>query len=868
MKRLALWLLRRTLRDRAEFEMVAGDLDEAGRGRSEVWYLRQAIAIARHAVLRRNPAVRSRGVSYVRTTATDLRIAARALSKRPALTLAIAATLGLGLGANAAIFNLIDRLILRPFPFPDPDRVVMLAEAGPGLEYRKGSVSPANFHDWRQRADAIDALTASTWWDANLTDRGNPERIQGAQVTSGFFDAVRVRPALGRGFVNDDETFGRDHVVVISDQLWERRFGRDPGVLGRRMLVDGVPYDVIGVMPARFAFPDGAAIWAPLAFDPAKPLSRTNRYLTVIGRLAPGRALEQAAAQMNAIATELAKEYPDADRDHGVQTMTLARGMMDVGIGPIMALWQASAFIVLLIACANIASLLLARASERKREIGVRLALGASRGRILRELLTESLVLAVAAVPAAIGFSWLFLWAMRAAMPADIVRFVPGWESLGPDFRMLWFTLMLAASAAVLFGSLPALQATRCRVAETLKDGGRTATGRHLLRRAVIMAEIAIALPLLVAAGRGVIGTNRFLNGPQGYNPDGVLTMKLVLPQRTYGDDAARRDFADRALDSLDAVAGVERTAVVNLPPAVGSNTSRSIEIDGHPYRDAQNPPSVDDRLVSAGYFETLQIPIVRGRGLSPADREHAQPVAVVSDAMARRFWPGEDPIGRRVRVTGGAWLTVVGICGDVIQDWYAGRNNPTLYRPFAQAPSDYFSVVVRADANPAGLAGPIREALLRVDPSQPVFDMKTMRQQLKERTIGLQYLSGVISVFAMISLLLAAVGLYAVMAYMLSQRRQEIGIRMALGATGHEVLRLAVGGALKIAVPGAALGGAISLAVNRVTEAAMLGIAGSAGGVLAGFAAILVLTALAAAYLPARRAASMDPNSALRTNS
>ena len=341
--------------------------------------------------------------------------------------------------------------------------------------------------------------------------------------------------------MRDDETFGRHHVVVLGDELWKRRFDGDPSIVGRAITIDGEPYQVIGVAPPRFAFPEGASLWAPLAFDPKTAPKRDSHYLTVIGRLAPGHTFEEAAIEMDVIATRLAQEYPDANRDRGVGVYTLTQGMMDEGLGPILSLWQASAFIVLLIACANIANLLLARAAERRRETAVRLALGASRGRVVRELLTESALLAMIAVPPALGFAWVALYFMRVSMPANIIRFVPGFESLGPDLRLLAFTLGLALATAVIFGILPALQAARSPVADALKEGGRSSTGRQFLRRGIVVAEMSIALPLLVAAGLGVMGTNRFLNGPQGYDPDGVLTMKIVLPERAYPDETARR---------------------------------------------------------------------------------------------------------------------------------------------------------------------------------------------------------------------------------------------------------------------------------------------------------------------------------------
>ncbi len=867
--KLAERLLALAVRDADEREMILGDLEEERAARGDEWYRREAIGVAAHAAFRRSPARDApapAGDRFMSTILKDIRYGWRGLRKRPLVTITVAATLALGLGANAAIFNVIDRLVLRPFPFADPDSVVMLAETGQGLEFKKESTSPANFLDWRTQADALTALTGMAWWDANLLEKNDPERVQGYLTSAGFFDAVGVRPQLGRGFVRDDETFGRHHVVVLSDALWKRRFDGDPAILGRRVIINSEPYQVIGVAPPRFQFPDGASLWAPLAFDPKTAPRRDTRYLTVVGHLAPGKTLEDASSQMNVLAVRLAQQYPDANRDHGVHVYTLSQGMLDEGTGSILSMWQASAFVVLLIACANIANLLLARAAERRRDVAVRLALGASRGRVVRELLVESMILAFLAVPPALGFAWAGLYLMRIAMPANIIRFVPGFESLGPDFRLLGFTLALAMLTACIFGLLPAFQAARSKVSDALKEGGRTATGRQFLRRAIVVAEMAIALPLLVTAGLGVLGTNRFLNGPQGYNPDGLLTMKIVLPEQKYPDEAARRRFAERAMLELAAVAGVERAALANNAPATGSNSSRSIEVDGHPNPDPKNPPSVDNRVVTAGYLETLGIPIVRGRGVTDADREATAPVVVVSESMARKYWPGEDPIGRRLKIGEKDWVTVVGVCGDIIHDWFIRRNTPTMYRPFAQSPSDYFSVVVRTPGDPTGVAAGVRAALLRTDPDQPVFDMMTMRRQLSERTIGLQYLASIMGTFAILALILAAVGLYAVIAYFVAQRRHEIGLRMALGATGADVVRLTIGQAFKLTIIGTAIGFGLSLAMARLMETALLGIATSDTKVFVAFAGVLMAAALLAGYIPARRAAAIDPMVALRS--
>jgi putative ABC transport system permease protein len=466
----------------------------------------------------------------------------------------------------------------------------------------------------------------------------------------------------------------------------------------------------------------------------------------------------------------------------------------------------------------------------------------------------------------AVGFAWLALYLIRVAMPANIIRFVPGWETLGPDLRLVAFTIALAVITACVFGILPALQASRSKVSDALKEGGRSVSGRQWTRRAIVVAEMAIALPLLVAAGLGVLGTNRFLNGPQGYNPNGLLTLRIVLPDRTYPDAAARRRFSERAVEAVAAVPGVKSVAIINNPPASGGASSRTIEIDGHPATDPANPPAVENRVVTADVFGVLGIPIVRGRGFTSADLDGADLVAVVSESMAAKYWPGEDPIGRRFKTPGGQWITVVGICGDIIHDWFIRKNVPTMYRPYAQAPSDYYGVMVRTNGEPAAVAGAVRQALLKVDPDQPVFDLMTMRRQLHERTIGLQYLSAIMATFAALALVLAAVGLYAVVAYSVAQRRHEIGVRMALGASAVDVVRLTVLQALKLTALGTVIGLAISIALARVMESALLGIATTDSRVFAGFAAVLMGTALVASYLPARRAAAIDPMIALRS--
>jgi putative ABC transport system permease protein len=414
------------------------------------------------------------------------------------------------------------------------------------------------------------------WWDVNLVGRDEPERVQGFQVSADFFGTLGVAPALGRGFIASEETLGAHRRAVLGYGLWQRRFAGDPAILGQTVNLNGEPYDVVGVAPSGFDFPMGAQVWVPLAFDAKAAARRSARYLTVIGRLAPGRSLEDAQAEMATIAHRLQQQYADDNRDRGARVYTLTQGMMDEGLGPILSMWQASALFVLLIGCANIANLLLARAAERERELAVRLAIGASRARVVRQLLIESLILGLVAVPGALLAAHGGLRVLVSYMPARIARFVPGWHDIDVDGRLTPVTIAMAVATALLFGLLPALHSSRPRLAEALKSGGRSIAGsRNRLRRTLAIAEVALALPLLVAAGMSARGVNRFLNGPQGYNPDGVLTMRAVLSEGRHPDAAAWRRFADQAVDRLGTMPGVEAAAAANVIPSTSRSTAR-----------------------------------------------------------------------------------------------------------------------------------------------------------------------------------------------------------------------------------------------------------------------------------------------------
>jgi putative ABC transport system permease protein len=861
---------------------IAGDLHEefvlrAGRRgltTARLWYAAQAARLiaARAATWRIRPAdpqAPNPGDSLMRTMLAESKQALRTLLKRPALTAVVVLTLAVGLAANASMFQVIDALILRPFTFEDVDRVVLVAETAPDSRYdMQETVSPGMYRDLAAQADAFAHLAAYEWWDVNFASGDEAERVSGFAVSANFFAALGAQPALGRTFTRDEETRGNHRRVVLSDGMWQRRFGADPGILGRTVLLDGETFEVIGVMPRDFSFPMGSEIWAPLAFEPKTAGRRDLRYLTVVGRLAPGRTLEDAHAQVAAIGGRIAQEHPETNKGRGAKAVTLTEGMRDQGLGPIVALWQASAAFVLLIACANIANLLLARGAERQREMAVRTALGASRARIIRELLIESAVLAFTAVPVALGLAWIGIDLMRSALPARLVRFVAGWQTMDVDGRLVMFMITLAAMTAVTFGIIPAFRASRPALTDALKDGGRGASAgrdRQRLRRALVVGQIALALPLLVASGLSTLGAYRFLNGSQGYDPDGLLAVRAVLPDARYAEPEARRRFVESTLDELADLPGVRSVALANVLPATTSNAGRAIEVEGRPNPDPANPPRINYRAITAGFFETLGIPVLRGRGITPADGAEALPVVVLSESAAKRYFPDADPLGRRLKLGDDRWLTVVGISGDVIHDWFSGRHTPTAYRPYLQAPTGSLAIALRAEGDPSALVLPARAAVRRVDPAQALYDVMTMREALHDRTIGLQYVANIMAVFGVVALLLAVVGVYSVMAFMVTQRTHEIGVRIALGAGRRDVLRLTVGSAARMTLIGVALGLLASLGVSRALESALVGVLAGDLRVSLGVAAVLVTAALLAGYIPARRATGIDPITALR---
>jgi predicted permease len=871
--RLAEKLLAAALRHSDYRESVLGDLHEEYVARSRTadgirlraWYWREAMRLA----------IRGQSPFYVQRKKvtvpfSDVKYALRAIRKQPGVSLVVAVTLALGLGVNATVFGMMDALLLRPFQFKDYQRLVVLWET-PRATSERETVAPATFLDWRKQARSTEQLAAWQWYDATLTVAGEPERVQGFRVSAGFFDLLGISPILGRSFIAADEQPGADRRLVVSEGLWKRRLGSNPRVVGTDVLVDGVPHTIVGVAPSGFAFPVGSELWVPLAFTPAQAVNRDRRDLTVAGKLAADQSVASAQAEMDLIAARIEKQYPLTNRDRVVSVRPLSTAFREGSTIPFVAVLQVAAGLVLLVACANVASLLLARAIDRQRELALRTAFGASRARIVRQLVTETVVLGLLASGLAILVASVALDLLRASIPADTARFVEGWDNLRLDPRLVMLIPVFAIGVGLLVGLFPALAATGSSLTESLKDGERGGGGirRQRGRQALVVIEIAASLAILISAGLTVAGGVRLVNQPGGFETDGLLTLHIPLPDSKYGEPNTRRTFATDFLTRVDAIPTVERAALASVLPAAGWNPSTSFEVEHQHVPDAARRPRTGIRSVSAGYFETMRIPLGRGRRFSTADREGTLPVAIVSATLAERYWPGQNPTGRRLRLEGpdSAWLTVVGVVGDVrMYNWWDGEDFAVVYVPLLQAPpGGLVYAAVRTAGDPAAIAAPVRQAVKSIDGLLPVSAVRTMREAVEESSRGLHNMATLMGVCGLIGLVLALVGIYSVMSYAVSQRTHEFGIRMALGATAPDVLRITLTQAGALTGLGVAFGSLLALAFGRMLNSAFFGTVSLQPLPFLAIGLGLGFVSLAAACLPARRALRLDPAAILR---
>lgn len=809
----------------------------------------------------------------IATSFLDLKHAARALSRQPGFSVTVALTLALGLGINATVLGMMDALLLRPFQFPGYERLVVIWES-PERTPERQPVAPANYVAWRQQASSVRQLVAWEGWAATLSGRDEPERVQGFRVTPGFFEVLGTPPVLGRAFASTEAEPGRDRSVVIGDGLWKRRFGGDPSVVGTQILLDGEPYTVVGVAPSDFTFPLGCQLWAPLALTIERAADRGNRSLTVLGRLAPGKTLADAQSELDIISARLEREFPDTNRDRGASVRTLSTAFREDSSGSFVAILQLGAGLVLVIACANLAGLLLARANDRQRELAVRTALGAGRMRIVRQLVTETVLLAVVASGLALFFARTGLEVLRSSIPADMAAYIEGWDNVRLDSRLAFVIPAVAIGLGLLVGLIPALSGSRASLTEALKEGDRGATGgvkRQRVRQALVAVEIAMALALLVASGLVLDGGIRLVNQPGGFDADRLLTFEVPVPASKFRDPASKRELADNLVAALEAQPDVEGAALANVLPAAGYSPSVPFAIEEDPTPDAPNRPHAGFRAVSSGFFGTLRIPILGGRGFSTFDREDSQQVAVVSASLAARFWPGRDPIGRRLRLdeSPARWVTVVGVAGDVtMYNWWDGIDLSAVYVPLRQTPiPGRVRGVVRTRTEPAAMIGAARKAISSVDPLLAVHQARTMREAIVASTFGLNFLATLMGICGGVALLLAFIGIYSMMAYTVSQRIHEFGVRMALGATARDVLRLTLKQAGLLTAIGLTMGLALAIALGQLMSSSLFGIVSLDPTTFIAVTATLGFVSLCAAYVPARRSSRLDPATILRAH-
>jgi len=804
----------------------------------------------------------------------DVRFALRSMAKSPGVSLLMVGTLAVGLAANGIIFNVLDAMVLHPFEYPNTSRLVRLWETGPGLDnIDRENVAAANLLDWQAQAKgALADMIAIDEWETSLRTDGASEHVELAAVSAGFWEALGVAPAAGRAFLPEEAQKGQDRRLILSDALWRRSFGGQP-MVGRTVTLNMEPYEVVGIAPPRFQFPNGAQGWVPLVLPAASEARRDQHGLAVLGRLADGRTAAQARAELAVAAGRIEKEHPQTNTGRGVAVASFNLGFGDPVLPDILAIWQAAAVLVMLIASVNVANLILARGAERQREMALRLALGAGRGRILRQLLTEGVVTAMAAAALSVPLVALGSRAMRDPMPAELLRYLPGWDHLGADWRTFAFTAVLAVLAAAVFSMIPARRAWAASLSDVLHDGGRGTTvggARQRGRNALVVFQMAAALVLMATAGLAVRSARDLLRGPQGYDPDRLLTFEVRLNEHTYAEPARRLTFVRDVRERLGRLPGVTDVTTANVLPARNGNNWQGVEVEGQPLAKNADPPSVDARWVEPNYFATMRLPVLQGRGIEEADVEASQPVVVVSRSFAQKFWPGQDAIGRRFRTVDPAsetpWLTVVGISGDVVHQWVMRRNWPTMYRPMRQEPRLRLAFAMRTTGDPDALMPAVGRALKDVDPDQPADDVMSMRRAIARGTIGIQYVAGIMSAFGVLALVLALSGVYGILSYRVSLRTTEIGVRMALGATRRDVLALTLGQAARLSAIGLAAGAVLAFGMARVLSSALRGAVASDPGMVALTTAALALAALVAAWVPSRRAMGIEPAMALRS--
>ena len=795
---------------------------------------------------------------------SDLRYAFRQLVKNPGFAGVAILTLALGIGACTAIFSVINGVLLRPLDYPAPDRIVVIRETNLP-QFPEFSVSPPNYLDWAKQTKSWQCLAAYSGTQVNLTGEGEPQRLVAVKATAHYFDVYQIKPILGRTFVPEEDAPGRDHVVVLSHAFWQRVFGGEPNVVGRSIQLSGEPYTVIGVAPSHFGEASKVDIWAPMGFKPDETAAdaRGGHYLNVIGRLRPSVNITSARAELELLAAQLARQYPDSNLGWGV-TMSPILDYSVRDVRPILYTLLGAVGCVLLIACANIANLLLARATARHRELSIRTALGASRARLVRQLLTESVLLGLAGGAAGMLLARWGLDLLLALAPSTL----PRTGDIHLDASVLIFSLALSVLTGVIFGIAPALLAAHSDVQEGLKQGARGSTdARGRLRGALVVLEVAFALVLLGGAGLLARSFMRLTHVDPGFVPEHATVLRLALPEKKYEKSEQQLAFADALLSRLRMLPGVQAAGLTHSLPLI-SDWVLDFKIEGRPEVPPADLPNTNYYSVTPDYFRAMGIRLIRGRLFNQHDDARAPRVAVINETLARQFFPNEDPIGKRILVTNGpaVWRQVVGIVADIKQYGVDKETTSQTYEPYAQYPFRSLNVVLRTSDSGAALAGALRPAVYAIDKDQPVGTIQPLEEILGATIAKQRFAMLLLIVFSSVALVIAAVGIYGVMAYSVVQRTGEFGIRMALGAQRSDVLRLVLSHAGKLVSLGLVIGLGATFAASRLMGSMLFQTNAHDPLTFSLTTLLLAAVAIAACLLPARRATRVNPIEALRT--
>jgi len=802
----------------------------------------------------------------------DLKYAWRQMRKAPGFAITALLTLAIGIGVNAAVFSVMDAIVLRPLAVPDLNRVMTVAEDRGRGRFAYEWVTAANYQDWKQQSHSFQDLALFKHYAMALTGAGEAAHVDASRSTENFWSVLKIDAFMGRVFRADECQPGRDAVVVLGYSFWQRQFASDPQVLGRRIRLDDREYQIIGVMPRGLVYPPSVDLYLPWAPTPAQLHDRATHDYMVVGRLRPGVTASEADVELRSIATRLQKEYPATNLGWSVKVEPLLDNISGDLTPLYMRLMMGGTLFVLLIVCANVANLQLARGIARRPEIAMRTALGAPRNLLLRQLLTENVVLALAGAAAGMLLAWLDLHLCLIAMPERVARWVAGWYTIHLNLRALVFSALLAVAAGILSGLAPALEAMRVNLVDQLKSGSRTETGggkSHRLRNFFATAQIALAVALVIGSAlmcKGMWSTLQFANV---YRPKQVLTFGVTLPAARYGDPVKQQAWYKSSLEKLQALPGVKQAATTAMMPYGDGGWTDDFRIENRPLA----PGKFDSAVrvaISPGYFSAFRIGILAGRAFNDSDGLTTDPVVVVSRKFAQRYFPGEDPIGHRIQMNAASdshepWMRIVGISDDAAYQWVDQTPQPAMYTDVLQLPPADTQYAVTTDGSPAALGPEVRKALASIDPTLPLDHMQTYAEDIRDQTTGLMYAAAMLALDAVIALLLAAIGIYGVMANLVAERRREIGVRLAMGARREDVLRMILRRAALLTGMGTVVGVAMAILLARGIASLLVGVKPNDPTVFGAIVVSVAAIALMSSWLPARRAAGVDPMEALR---